>query len=114
MSGLISEFTQKTKHVCSWSKKNGNDEWGKPAWLDSVIIPCVFFTETKVTDAKSGGVFITPAQLYVDARHTVLVGDKIEFRGNPYVIESIEILEWFGGVRDGYKCACKQEGGVAP
>lgn len=114
MAGLLSGFLQSMKHTCRWSMKMGNDEWGKPVWAGPSLIPCIFFPEKKIIDGKTGGVYITPANFYIKPTHGVAVGDRIEFRGQFYVIESMSSIDWFGGIHDGYKCSCRQEGGVAP
>jgi hypothetical protein len=113
MSGLLGGFVRMMKQRCAWTKRSGIDEYGVVQWGDSSEIPCIFFASKRVIEERTGDSIITPASFYVRVEYGVSIGDKIEFRGRTYIVEEIKDIDWFGGVHDGYKCLCRQEGGVA-
>ena len=113
MSGILGGFVRSMKQRCKWSKKQTVGEWGKAAWGEGKEIPCIFFPERQISVSRLGGVIEIQAKFFVKAEHEVTEGDKLEYRERVYIIEHIKNIEWFGGRLDGYKCLCRQEGGVA-
>ena len=113
MSGILGGFIRRMKHKCMWSKRQDVDERGKVTYGVAIEIPCIFLPTRQLANARFGGVVELDAKFFVKAEHIVSIGDKLEHRGRTYIIEYIKDIEWFGGVHDGYKCLCRQEGGVA-
>jgi len=112
MAGLLGGFVRMMKQKCGWAKRMSVNEFGATSWGEVIDGPCIFFPLRHVTDGRSGGAMVTPSSFYVKSGYGVSVGDKIEFRTRVYIVEEIKDIDWFGGVHDGYKCLCRQEGGV--
>ncbi len=113
MSGMLSGFVRSMRQKCEWLKYAGEDDGGNPTWNSGVEIPCIFKPSREIADGATGAVLLMPSQFYVDFKHPVLERDKIIFRDRVYVVESVADLDFFGGLREGFKCSCRQEGGVA-
>jgi hypothetical protein len=112
MGGILGGFVRMMKQRCKWAKRTTVNEMGGVTWGVSKEIPCIFFPSRHIIDGRTGGSIVTPSSFYVKAEHGVSIGDKIEFRARVYIVEEIKDIDWFGGVHDGYKCLCRQEGGV--
>lgn len=112
MAGLLKGFLKRMRQTCLWEKYNGEDDAGNPVWDVAVEIPCIFKPSKQIADGVAGGVLITPSQFYVGIENHVSERDKIIFRERVYIVESVDDLDNFGAVREGFKCSCRQEGGV--